>query len=113
MKDLETGHTLCILIKDGSRDLVIKEDDEVLGGIQNLRIDVSTYRIPPVLEIDVPDPTNPELSGEFRSMIQKTMEAARRHGFSVKLLSMDEMAIQENPEEQEAAEATLKEIVRP
>lgn len=106
-------HTLCILINDGPRDLRIKAAGKTLLGIQNLRMNVSAYQIPPVCEIDVPDPTTPGMSKEFQDSIRQTIETAQRHGFSVKLLSMAEIAIQENPEEQKAAEAALREIVQP
>jgi len=107
---MEEKKQFCVMIGENLRDIKVLEGEQFLERILSIRMNVSAYQIPPVCEIDVLDPTIPELSQEYKEATSRTIAAAQRHGVAVKFLKLSDLP-EENAEEQKQAEATLRGIV--
>jgi len=99
--------------ENGPQGVRIHGDGDTLGFIYAIRVELAADQIPPIIEVTMPDFTDPECSLSEGAMesFSLTMEVMRRHGVQVKLRPLREFDLEQNPEEQGKAEATLRQML--
>jgi len=105
------GQGLKVVIRD-PRDVLIIDGDQPLSSITRFRFEAAVDQIPPVLEVEVPDPTIPGMADDIKESIATTIEAIQRYGGRVVFRADESFKLDTNEQEQFEAEETVEALAR-
>lgn len=93
------------------RNVVIAHGGKRLGLIQEIKFEAAVDRIPPVLEVTLPDESTFEVGSEQAQELSKTIDAVLERGGTIKFKNKGEFALDSNPVEQALAEESLSQMI--
>jgi hypothetical protein len=103
-----SGNTKPLIIEiHDPRNIVILDGVQQLGCISALKFEAAIDKIPPILEVEVPNVMD-EMSQDLKDSIATTIEAVQRHGGQVVFRSPSEFEMDTDEQEQSQAEETIK-----
>ncbi len=92
------------------RRLCISVGEAQIGFIQELKLHASADKIPPILEVTLPEIVQ-EMSDEVKKGIGDAIEVLQSYGAQIHFRPMGDFTLEANPEEQTQAEQALVEQV--